>query len=654
MIRSSDVLPNRVNYHIDVEQALIEIAQSIRAERPGAKLAFEGFELQPLPGRPAAYEELGALQDFYLTDRTIYLNHVGHILHHALNSTFYRARVDFAGVQDNWLVFPNQTGEFSLASLDNPNWPPEEIEPEILALWGGGGDDPDGDGGEVDFVTFPTLQPGVGWAGPTPQPAAVGSPDDPGYDAKAIARWDVVPFQTFEEGFTVGVVAFHMNGIDRVEFSVDDGPWVPVYEMQLNPRTDVMEYAVTLEPALFEDGPVEVRAIAWPMHAGEPRVLAGPIFEPGPYVSYRPTEGFKDGNHSMVLHANANGTLEGPTAYVRPYNGVREGDGTLSNPFTYVIDAITVISSNPDNKFGRVELILPGEYEFGPQPNASAIHADFADSYIVVAPSDGIDASEVVIKNSQGIIDPRQARIKYERVAFDTAVDRLSGHMPWFDEVLFFDSLGWENEDQLMPVSGLYFATDSTALDKLYAFPGAAMLRSCHAERISGDVWQTSKMVLKCTADNVDGTVLVHHTDLYQMWSGLENAIVYDSVATNLVQVQSLFLQPSSGVLGHLTNSAFVNLQIANERVANGSIPNWGGTPWSQMQGTFSHVVFDGVSLPNQRFMFRTDMSGDARFQGHNVTLRDSVLHWATYDALVTNGVVPDGVTIDQLQRGPE
>ena len=205
-----------------------------------------------------------------------------------------------------------------------------------------------------------------------------------------------------------------------------------------------------------------------------------------------------------------------------------------------------------------------------------------------------------------------------------------------------------------MPVSGLYFATDSTALDKLYAFPGAAMLRSCHAERISGDVWQTSKMVLKCTADNVDGTVLVHHTDLYQMWSGLENAIVYDSVATNLVQVQSLFLQPSSGVLGHLTNSAFVNLQIANERVANGSIPNWGGTPWSQMQGTFSHVVFDGVSLPNQRFMFRTDMSGDARFQGHNVTLRDSVLHWATYDALVTNGVVPDGVTIDQLQRGPE
>ncbi|XHC24691.1 MAG: hypothetical protein ACFHWZ_09705 [Phycisphaerales bacterium] len=34
VITSSDVLPNRASYHIDVEQALIEIAGRIRAERP--------------------------------------------------------------------------------------------------------------------------------------------------------------------------------------------------------------------------------------------------------------------------------------------------------------------------------------------------------------------------------------------------------------------------------------------------------------------------------------------------------------------------------------------------------------------------------------------------------------------------------------------
>ena len=66
--------------------------------------------------------------------------------------------------------------------------------------------------------TYPTLQPGDGWVGPTPQPNPVGSPNMAGFDAKSIARWDVVPYQTFSNEFHIGVVAFHMNGIDRVDF----------------------------------------------------------------------------------------------------------------------------------------------------------------------------------------------------------------------------------------------------------------------------------------------------------------------------------------------------------------------------------------------------------------------------------------------------
>jgi hypothetical protein len=147
---------------------------------------------------------------------------------------------------------------------------------------------------------------------------------------------------------------------------------------------------------------------------------------------------------------------------------------------------------------------------------------------------------------------------------------------------------------------------------------------------------------------------LEHHTDLYQMWANLENAIVYDVRATNLTQVQSIFLQPSSGVRGELTNSAFVKMHIENERVARGDVANFGGTPWSQAQGIFSHVILSDLFMPNQRFMFRTDMGGDGRFQGENVVLRDSTIHWATYDALLLGDSAPEGVLVEGLTRGPE
>lgn len=122
------------------------------------------------------------------------------------------------------------------------------------------------------FYAHAVLEPGSGFTAPTPQPPAIGS--GAGADAKAIARWDVVPYQTFDDLFEIGVVAFHINGIDRVEFSLDGGPWTAVKEMTLNPRTNVVEYWVALDAARSPDGPVEVRAIAYPKK-GVPRVLGG-------------------------------------------------------------------------------------------------------------------------------------------------------------------------------------------------------------------------------------------------------------------------------------------------------------------------------------------------------------------------------------------
>ena len=87
-------------------------------------------------------------------------------------------------------------------------------------------------------------------------------PLTPGIDAKAIARWNVVPWQTFEGPFNVGVVAFHMNGIEKVSFSVNGGAWVDVTEKTLNPESGTYEYWIGLNAADYPDRLIEIRAIA--------------------------------------------------------------------------------------------------------------------------------------------------------------------------------------------------------------------------------------------------------------------------------------------------------------------------------------------------------------------------------------------------------
>lgn len=504
-------------------------------------------------------------------------------------------------------------------------------------------------GTAVSHASPLTLIPGDGFDGPTSQPNAVGASSRIGYDAQAIARWDVVPFQKFDGVFEIGVVAFHMNGIDRVEFSANGGPWLTVEEKTQNPRTGVWEYWAELDASQFEDGPIEVRAIVYP-EAGVPRVLGGPIFQDGPYDTYIPAEGFARGEHSMFLHANAGGSLEGPVFYVRPAQpGVIEGNGSSENPFTRIVDAMTAITSNPSNEHGRVVLLAAGEYQFGPKPSGSQIHPAFADSYVMITAADGLEAEDVLIRCDAAVISPREARVHWRRVSFDSAHNRVEGTLPWFEDVLFFDSIGWTNGAALRPVVSEYYATGCHAEDKLYAFTGAAMVRDCSAERISGDVFQNSYFVLRSTVKNVDGAILPHHTDLMQFFGDAENLIYYDIIAEQLNQTQTLFLQPThQATIGapvyEMRDSAFVQISAFNVPVWQNGV-NWGGTPWSQMQSRFNHVLFEDVQLPNQRFFLRDDMQTNQTWHAKNVIFRNPVLHHFTYDAYVNNEP-PEGVTI--------
>lgn len=85
-----------------------------------------------------------------------------------------------------------------------------------------------------------------------------------------VARFDAVPYQRISAGeqINVGVVAFSMAGIERVEFTISgqgykgENPLV-VNNMTYNPQTDVFEYWVPVKANDFtSDGVIEIEAVA--------------------------------------------------------------------------------------------------------------------------------------------------------------------------------------------------------------------------------------------------------------------------------------------------------------------------------------------------------------------------------------------------------
>lgn len=441
------------------------------------------------------------------------------------------------------------------------------------------------------------ILPGAGFAGPTPQPAAIGDISLPGYDAKAIARWDVVPHQTFTDTFNVGVVAFHMNGIDRVEFSLNGGDWTAVRQMSLNPETDVYEYWATLNAATLPDGPVEVRAVAYPK-VGVPRVL-----------------------ESLQLNANGKATLSRPTFYVKPSTGADSNPGTSDLPFDTLARALR---GTPDG--AMIVLVEPGRYN--PDRFSEGGHTNVNNSrWITVRAADGLSADQVVVARDgvRGSIRPRVAKLQWEGVTFD--YDEIAqyypegGHNVWFDRSRWITPSGWTGQQgspqpvrALAQIGGSY-VTDSVAEDMLYGFVDQSLVRNSQMLRISGDALQNSRMVLNVLADTVGGSGIAHHADLLQYFGNFENVIVYGLDAKRIASQNFFFDWNQTS----FKDCAYVDISIENlQSEAN-------KPPYSQMYSHQTHVLFERVRNLGQHWLFRDSETNLAqRYTPINVVYRNS------------------------------
>jgi antitoxin (DNA-binding transcriptional repressor) of toxin-antitoxin stability system len=465
----------------------------------------------------------------------------------------------------------------------------------------------------------PTLTPGNGFTGPTAQPDAI-SPNDRYGNEPAIAKWDVVPFQTFDGQFNIGVVAFDIAGIDHVEFSVNGSGWTTVRSMTLNPQTGVVEYWVIIQAKDFaQDGPIEVRAVAYP-NVGIPTVL-----------------------NSLTLYANAGHTLPSPPLYVSGDAGEDSNPGTNDLPLATLSRALDEVQDG-----GQIIILSPGRYAVDLTKARSMRRRADIQRWITIQPADGLPPHQVIISQAKrGVIYPNINRLHFMGVDFDfhTIVEiyMQPTYQIWFDKCRWYDSVGVGAQYPffMSQISGNEspqgsYVTDSVAEDMFYGFIGQAMVRNCQIRGIFSDALLNSQLIINVVVEGLIGDVgmakFKAHPDVLQLFGKHLNVIAYGITATDISGAQDLFLDKTGS---QFRNMAFVNLKFRNREGE--------GPPFSQMCSASENVLYQNVQWDNQRMEFRTDFTGRSKYTARNVVFRScrlSPLTWRRY----INGAVPPGV----------
>lgn len=439
---------------------------------------------------------------------------------------------------------------------------------------------------------FPVLVPGNGFSGPTAQPAAVGNASMAGYDAKAIARWDVVPYQTFDGDFHIGVVAFHMNGIDKVSFSVDGGPWTDVHEMKLNPQTDVWEYTATLRASDFADGPVEVRAIAWPAGAGEARVLGGEFQWTNSYGNSQWT-----GEHSLDLVANARRTQD--------------------------------------------ELVLEipsGTYAWGALPGAPTNAP--SDRWLVIQPQPG---ATVTITPGLWHPQPHMIHLRNIKLVQPTRTATLRGSSDdilWLDSVEYTGPGMWERTDAIKAL--FTFWTDSTVRQSQFGH-AQQFVRNCRFESIGEDTLKSAFLVVGTSVDNTGQPPagLTWHPAVIANPIEHDNRIYYglNSVARHGTWAFR------NGTHNHWEHTDVAVIDCNSEKTTSGN------QMW-YLGGNVNHLLvrdsrfYEFGSLSFNFRLSNTLTNPEWQFRGHNVVF-DNV-NWQDDPNWMINPYPLEGVTVRQ------
>ncbi len=398
-----------------------------------------------------------------------------------------------------------------------------------LASASGGSSAPGGSGGGSGGGATPIAPPppmsgpfipsGGPGAGAPQAPIAVVVGNGRGADARAIARFDTPPHQTIAGEFNVGVVAFHMNGIDRVEFSANGGAAVAVSEMRENPHSGVWEYWATLRASDFADGLVEVRAVAFP-RVGIPRDLG-----------------------ILPFWANSRGQLPSPERYVSSTGDDVSNDGTRERPYRSIFRAaMALASANGGHAGGGRVYLLEGEHDWGRAGyNANGAYIGnlaVRDRWLEITAAPGATRENVRITSaSPGGLKAslvKVSNVTLQGVGLGNSISSGASPQVWLDrcEMVGPDRVTDIKWASVSGFPGGIFVTDSSIRGGRYGVIGAALVRGVTVESTGDDAFTNCAAVINSTARDIRTQAQAgFHADVVQLHASdtaWNNVIVYN------------------------------------------------------------------------------------------------------------------------------
>lgn len=469
----------------------------------------------------------------------------------------------------------------------------------------------------------PFIPNGPGFTAVTPEPPALGNQYFPYFDAKVIARWDVVPFVEFTDTMNIGVVAFHANGIERVEFSANGGAWTSVSQMRYNASVGVWEYFATLRASDFPDGLIELRARVFPKLAGVPRVLQGGL--QNTRVGGVNHLAFRNGQHAMWVNANSRGTLAKGTVYASGTGSDTTGDGSQGNPFRTISRALTRLDNQRGTSEGSTVYLMPGEYTWN-SPTAFASPANVirtSTRWVTVAAAPGVSASDVRISTSD-VGGLRTKLLRAERVTFfsaggprtPTAMDTLL----WADNCRNtstspfvgggFGTGSW---------SGIY-VTGCEADTVMSCFRSATFVRNSVGRNFSDTPIGSDATVINVSVSEFVRNPNGDHADIIHWFFNTpgtrENRVIYGLRAVKF-DMQAFQANPISAGCQQFDNIALVNVHASKDGTS---------TAGSWWYFDCNHLLIWNVQLPDQPLRWQVHaQDADGAVVLRNVSIRNSI-----------------------------
>ena len=397
------------------------------------------------------------------------------------------------------------------------------------------------------------------------------SPYSP-HEEPPIAYFDVVPQQDVTGVFEMGVIAYHLEGVDRVEYTIHregfegdfnkdgtvDGEdisvlfqnWYPdggkalsrilahwgtatpiadeivsVYDQTLNPRTGQEEYWFAPDTRLYPDVKMTVTAEVFPVD-GPSLVLD--------------THWTEDRRYAGVdLFSNNYGQFPVHIRYVSPNGNDETGDGTLENPYKGIYRAIRHDFEVPYAEVGGTMVyLMEGDHivdESGGWPYSSLIQP--SGRFITITPAPGVDRESCkLVGSDQGQILYKNW-VKFDNIVFESEQDHWLDHssqaMRWYNDV---DIRGTEKDYMSEPQIYCYARNNryftNVLQSRLAEGINGVINRNMTYDFINCDVLhgQTVQLVLDC--------VITNHSDIYDLNGCHNDFIQYNTNGAELLSNQ--------------------------------------------------------------------------------------------------------------------